>query len=285
MSYIKPNSKYEIFVKNIAIKQRFDKLMIKSVNITPEQVSKCIDFAKESVERFDDYIKLVPKDIKDVNLQKEIGMQRIFIDKISECAFINYLINKGIDENAISKYKIGIKTAIAKEIHTRLIIDKNEFESKNNKKNYYVGIHLNLEMEDKKYKIGIKTAIAKEIHTRLIIDKNEFESKNNKKNYYVGIHLNLEMEDKKYSIKRHLVKDLYSIEKVQIFGYLDEKFVKELRYETIKNKFGKKEFKFYTKKASDYKEKKEYARLIETECKWYYLDRLMPIDNLAKKIK
>lgn len=238
MSYIKPNSKYEIFVKNIAIKQRFDKLMTKSVNITPEQVSKCIDFAKESVEKSDDYIKLVPKDIKDVNLQKEIGMQRIFIEKISECAFINYLINKGIDENAISKYKIEIKTAIAKEIHTRLIIDKNEFESKNNKKNYYVGIHLNLEMEDKKD-----------------------------------------------SIKRHLVKDLYSIEKVQIFGYLDEKFVKELRYETIKNKFGKKEFKFYTKKASDYKEKKEYARLIETECKWYYLDRLMPIDNLAKKIK
>lgn len=237
MNYIIANNKCEVFVKNIGIKQRFDKLMTKSVNITPEQVKKCKEFAIESVEISNDYMKLVPKDIKNKELQKEVGIQRIFIEKIAECGFLNYLTSRGIDESAISKHKIGIKTAIAKEIHTRLIIDKNEFEDKI------------------------------------------------KKNYYIGIHLNLEMEDKKDRIKRHLIKDLYKIEKVQIFGYLDYKFIKELRYETVKNKMGKNEFKFYNKKSDKYNLKDEYAKLLDGECKWYYLDKLMPIDTLSKKIK
>ena len=238
MNYIAPNNKYEVFVKNIPIKQKFDKLITKSVNITPRQIQECIEFAKESLEKSDDYMKLVPNDIKDIDTQKKIGMQRIFIEKIAECGVVNFLIHNNIDKSVLSKYKIGIKTAIAKEIHTRLIIDKKEFEDKKNS-NYY----------------------------------------------YIGIHLNLEMEDKKDSVKRHLVKDLYDIEKVQIFGYLDHKFINELKYETIKNKSGKKEFRFFTKKSSDYKSKKSYANLLGTECKWYYLDRLMPIDNLLKKIK
>lgn len=238
MNYITANSKYEIFVKNIGIKQRFDKLMTKSVNITPEQVNKCIEFAKKSVENSNDYMKLVPKDIKDAQLKKEVGIQRIFIEKIAQCGFLNYLTNKDIDASVIDKHKIGIKTAIAKEIHTRLIIDKAEFEDNKNKKNYYVGVHLNLEMQDKKDRI-----------------------------------------------QRHVVKDLYEIERVQIFGYLDSKFIKELKYETVKNKMGKNEFKFYNKKAPNYSSKNEYAKLLDKECKWYYLDRLMAIDSLAKKIK
>lgn len=236
MNYIKANSKYEVFVKNIGIKQRFEKLMTKSVNITPEQLKECKEFASNESQKFNEYKHLIPKEIKNKELQQEILEQRIFVEKVSECGFLNYLMSKGIDESVIDKKKIAIKTAIAKEIHTRLIIDKDEFEK-------------------------------------------------NKSNYYVGVHLNLEMEDKKDKIKRHLIKDLYSIEKVQIFGYLDYKFINELRYETIKNKDGKKEFKFFTKKASDYKTKKPYARLLDTDCKWYYLDRLMPIDNIIKNIK
>ena len=238
MNYITPNNKYEVFVKNISIKQKFGKLITKSVNITPRQIQECIEYARESVENSNDYIELVPNDIKDINIQKEVGMQRIFIEKIAECGVVNFLIHNNIDKSVLSKYKIGIKTAIAKEIHTRLIIEKKEFEDKKNSKNYYIGVHLNLEMEDKKD-----------------------------------------------SIKRHLAKDLYNIEKVQIFGYLDNKFVNELKYETIKNKSGKKEFRFFTKKSSDYNSKKRYANLLGTECKWYYLDRLMSIDKLLKVIK
>lgn len=236
MNYIKANSKYEVFVKNIGIKQRFDKLITKSVNITPEQLKECREYASNESQKFDEYKNLIPKEIKNKELQQEVLIQRIFVEKISECGFLNYLMSKGIDESIIAKKKIAIKTAIAKEIHTRLIIDKDEFE-------------------------------------------------NNKSNYYVGVHLNLEMEDKKDKIKRHLIKNLYNIEKVQIFGYLDYKFINELRYETIKNKDGKKEFKFFNKKAPNYKNKKEYARLLDTDCKWYYLDKLMPIDNIIKNLK
>lgn len=238
MNYISPNSKYEVFVKNIGIKQRFDKLNTKSVNVTPEQVIKSIELAKKAVEESNDYMNLVPREIKDENLQREIGIQRIFVEKISECAVINYLVKNDKDLSLMDKNKIGIKSAIAKGIHTRLIIDKSEFINKKNKKNYYVGVHLNLEMEDNKDKV-----------------------------------------------KRHIIKDLYEIERVQIFGYLDYKFINELRYETVKNKDGKKEFKFYNKKAQGYDKKSEFAKLIDTECKWYYLDRMQPIDNLVKNLK
>ena len=88
MNYITPNNKYEVFVKNISIKQKFDKLITKSVNITPRQIQECIEYARESVENSNDYIELVPNDIKDINIQKEVGMQRIFIEKIAECAEI-----------------------------------------------------------------------------------------------------------------------------------------------------------------------------------------------------
>ncbi len=237
MNYIKPNSKDEVFIKNIAIKQRFDKLMTKSVNVTKEQVKEAIEFSKEAVETSDEYLKLVSKDIKDKNLQKEIGMQRIFAQKIAECGVINYLIKNNKDVSVLDKNKIGIKVAIAKDIHTRLIIDKDEFENTNNKKNYYIGVHLNLKMQDNKDKI-----------------------------------------------KRHIIKDLYNIEKVQIFGYLDYKFINELKYETVKNKEGKKEYKFLNKKAKGYETKPKYAKLLDTECKWYYLDRVQPIENLIKNI-
>ena len=124
MNYITPNNKYEVFVKNISIKQKFDKPITKSVNITPRQIQECIEYARESVENSNDYIELVPNDIKDINIQKEVGMQRIFIEKIAECGVVNFLIHNNIDKSVLSKYKIGIKTAIAKEIHTRLIIEK-----------------------------------------------------------------------------------------------------------------------------------------------------------------
>ncbi|SCH64392.1 MULTISPECIES: hypothetical protein [unclassified Romboutsia] len=234
MNYITPNNKYEIFVKDIAIKQKFDKQITKSVTVTKHQVEECIKFAEESVNSSDYYKKLVPKDIKDDQLKKEVGKQRLFIEKIAECGVINYLIYKGIDYKLLSSNNIGIKTAIAKEIHTRLIIDKSEFS-------------------------------------------------NNHKDYYIGVHLNMEMVNKRDNINRHLVKDLYNIEEVQIFGYLESKFIKDLRYETIINKNGKKEFRFYTKKSDGYDKKKEYAKLIDTQCKWYYLDKCMPIDNLLKK--
>ena len=237
MNYITPNNKYEIFVKDIAIKQKFDKQITKSVTVTKHQVEECIKFAEESVNSSDYYKILVPQDIKDEELKKEVGKQRLFIEKIAECGVINYLIYKGIDHKILSSSNIGIKTAVAKEIHTRLIIDKSEFSNK-------------------------------------------------PKDYYIGVHLNMEMVDKRDNINRHLVKDLYNIEKVQIFGYLESKFIKDLRYETIINKNGKKEFRFYTKKSDGYDKKKEYAKLIDTQCKWYYLDKCMPIDNLLKnKIK
>lgn len=135
----------------------------------------------------------------------------------------------------------------------------------------------------KSNKIGIKTYIDKDIHNRLIIDKKEIESKN-KNQYYIGAHLNLEVEDKKHPIKKYLVKNIYDIKRVQLYGYLETKFIESLRYEVVNKKDGKKEYKFYTKKASNYEKKDKYANF-GFDCKWYYLDRVMDIEGLVMKIK
>lgn len=236
MTYINAKSKYLINVKNINIKHKFDKLVTKSVSVTDDQVKECIEYAKKCIEESKDYKKLVPSSIKDEKLQKQIGEQMIFAQKIGECGVLNYFKYRGLKPEVLKSKKIGIKICIDKDIHNRLIIEKNEFES------------------------------------------------NNKENYYIGVHLNLEVEDKKHPIKKYLVKNLYDIKRVQVYGYLEAKFLDSLRYETITQKDGKKEYKFYTKKAPNYDKKDKYAK-IKSECKWYYLDRMMDIEGLVMKIK
>ena len=132
-------------------------------------------------------------------------------------------------------------------------------------------------------KIDIRTYIDKDIHNRLIINKKDFELKN-KNEYYIGAHLNLEVEDKKHPIKKYLVKGIYDIKRVQLYGYLEAKFIESLRYEVINKKNGKKEHKFYTKKASNYDKKDKYDNF-GFDCKWYYLDRMLEIEGLVMKIK
>ena len=236
MTYINAKSKYLINVKNINIKHKFDKLVTKSVSVTDDQVKECIEYAKKCIDESKDYKKLVPSSIKDEKLQKQIGEQMIFAQKIGECGVLNYFKYRGLKPEVLKSKKIGIKICIDKDIHNRLIIEKNEFES------------------------------------------------NNKENYYIGVHLNLEVEDKKHPIKKYLVKNLYDIKRVQVYGYLEARFLDSLRYETITKKDGKKEYKFYTKKASNYDKKDKYAK-IKSECKWYYLDRMMDIESLVMKIK
>ncbi|MEG2786361.1 MAG: hypothetical protein RR942_00975 [Romboutsia sp.] len=236
MTYINAKSKYLINVKNINIKHKFDRLVTKSVNVTEEQVAECRDYARKCVEESNDYKKLVPTSIKDEKLQKQIGEQMIFANKIGECGALNYFKYRGVKPEVLKTKKIGVKTCVDKDIHNRLIIDKSEFDSKN------------------------------------------------KENYYVGVHLNLQVEDKKHPVKKYLVKNIYDINRVQVYGYLESKFIDGLRYETVTNKDGKKEFKFYTKKASNYDKKDKYANL-GAQCKWYYLDRMMDIEGLVMKIK
>lgn len=235
MTYINAKSKYLINVKNVKIKHKYDTLTSKSVNITEDQVKECRAYAKKCVEKSNDYKKLVPSTIKDEKLQKQIGEQIIFANKIGECGVLNYFKYRGIKPEALEDNKICIKTCIDKNIHNRLIVDKSEFESKN------------------------------------------------RANYYVGVHLNLEVENKKHPVKKYLVKDIYNIKRVQVYGFLEAKYMDNLRYETI-DKDGKKEFKFYTKKSPNYNKKDKYAK-IGTECKWYYLDRVMDIEGLVMKIK
>lgn len=132
-------------------------------------------------------------------------------------------------------------------------------------------------------KISVKTCVDKDIHKRLIVDKKEFESKDRPR-YYIGTHLNLQVEDKKHPVKKYLVKDIYNVDNVQIYGYMEARYLDSLRYETITNEQGKKEFKFYNQKIAEVAKKDKYGKLPQ-ECKWYYLDRVQDIEKLVVNIK
>lgn len=132
-------------------------------------------------------------------------------------------------------------------------------------------------------KIGVKTCIDKDLHKRLIVDKKEFEAKDRPR-YYIGTHLNLQVEDKKHPVRKYLVKDIYNVDTVQIYGYVESRYLDSLRYETIINEQGKKEFKFYNQKIKEVEKKDKYAKLPQ-ECKWYYLDRVQDIERLVVSLK
>ena len=148
MTYINAKSKYLINVKNIKVKHKFDTLVTKSVNITEDQIEECKKYAEKYIEESNEYKVLVPASVKDEKIQKEIAKQIVFADKIGECAVLNYFKYRGLKPDILKSNKIGIKTYIDKDIHNRLIIDKKDIESKN-KNQYYIGAHLNLEVEDK----------------------------------------------------------------------------------------------------------------------------------------
>ena len=234
MTYINLKSKDLIKVKNIKVKHKFDTLVTKSVNITEDQVRECKNYAENYIKQNKNYKDLAPTYVKDENVLKQLVKQRVFIDKIGECAVLNYFKYRGLNSDVLKDNKINIKTYVDKDIHNRIIIDKKEIQSKSK--------------------------------------------------YYIGAHLNLEVEDKKHPVKKYLTKGIYDIKRVQIYGYVEAKFIDSLRYDVLVKKDGKKEHKFYTKKASNYDKKNKYDNF-GFDCKWYYLDRMMEIENLVMKIK
>lgn len=234
MTYINAKSKYLINVKNIKVKHKYDTLITKSVNITEDQVKECKNYAENYIKNNKDYKKLSPVNIKDEKVLKEIVKQKVFADKIGECAVLNYFKYRGLKPEFLKSNKVSIKTYVDKDIHNRIIIEKSEINSSTK--------------------------------------------------YYIGTHLNLEVEDKKHPVKKYLIKDIYDIKRVQIYGYVEAKFMDSLRYDVLVKKDGKKEHKFYTKKAANYEKKNKYDNF-GFDCKWYYLDRMMEIENLVMKIK
>lgn len=236
MRYINAKSKYLINVKNKKIKRTFDEIVTKNVNITDDQLKRCKEYAKNYVNNTKDYSNLVSDTVKDNKARKEIAMQTVFAQKVAECGVLNYFKYRGLKPEILDERRISVKTCIDKDIHKRLIVDKDEFESK--------------------YRAR----------------------------YYIGTHLNLEVEDKKHPVKKYLAKDIYNVSTVQIYGYVDSRYLDSLRYETIINEQGKKEFKFYNQRNAETAKKDKYGKLPQ-ECKWYYLDRVQDIEKLVVNIK
>jgi hypothetical protein len=107
---------------------------------------------------------MMPEDIRnsnDVTLQQKIKIQRTYMGKLGELAFLKLLLSKGKNVNADGMFqiyegqenvdsfdfvtsdgkKVDVKTGF-RTIHTRLLVNIQQFDS-NPPKDYYVGVKLN----------------------------------------------------------------------------------------------------------------------------------------------
>lgn len=130
------------------------------VDITNQMKQQSLEFATAIINSDNQYSRLVPNfALNDFNLQKKIEIQRTYVGKLGELAFLKYLNTNNIypDIDDIFKvyqgqtntdsfdfnlngYSIDIKTGF-RAIHSRLLINMEQFIRI--PKDFYVAVHLN----------------------------------------------------------------------------------------------------------------------------------------------
>ena len=140
------------------------------VNINKEMKNLALNFAKKIIQTNNQYSRLLPDGI-DFNKDKEtIEIQRTFLGKLGEIAFLTLLTEKNIEvktdgmfdvfegQNNVDSFdfitakgkSIDIKTGF-RSIHTRLLINMEQFN--NIPKDFYVAVKIETEDLDSSKKI------------------------------------------------------------------------------------------------------------------------------------
>lgn len=130
------------------------------IDITEVMKSKALNFANEIIRSNNQYSRLVPNVAKtDPELQQKLEIQRTYVGKLGELAFLEYLHYCHFYPNIEDMFKIypgqgntdgfdfeingrsiDIKTGF-RPIHKKLLINMQQFT--NTPKNFYVAVHLN----------------------------------------------------------------------------------------------------------------------------------------------
>ena len=133
------------------------------VEITPKMREKALDFATKLIENDDQYLRLIPKKLReslDSETIKKIAIQRTYVGKLGEMVFSVLLTVKRIQHDVTDMFTIfpgqtnvddfdfitpynetvDIKTGFRPN-HTRLMVNMEQFNDI--PKDYYVGVKLN----------------------------------------------------------------------------------------------------------------------------------------------
>lgn len=130
------------------------------VDVTNQMKEQALQFATDIINSNNQYSRLIPDfALNDTTWQQRIEIQRTYVGKLGELAFLEYLnanniypdtsdmfeIYQGQDnvdgfDFEINGYSIDVKTGF-RTIHSRLLINMEQFT--HIPKDYYVAVHLN----------------------------------------------------------------------------------------------------------------------------------------------
>lgn len=130
------------------------------IDITNVMKQRALQFATDIINSNNQYSRLIPSfALNDATLQQKIEIQRTYVGKLGELAFLEYLNENNIHPNTddmfviyqgqnntdgfdfeVNNYSIDIKTGFRYN-HSRLLINMEQFTRI--PKNYYVAVHLN----------------------------------------------------------------------------------------------------------------------------------------------
>lgn len=144
------------------------------VDITNQMRAACFDFARQIILSNNQYSRLLPNQIRtnnDIDLIQRLEIQRTYMGKIGEVAFLSLLREKGKNVNADDMFVVyegqenvdsyDFKTANGATVdiktgfmpyHSRLLVNCEQFDGI--PKNYYVGVKLNATEIDRENKLA-----------------------------------------------------------------------------------------------------------------------------------
>lgn len=157
-----------------------------TVDIDANMREKALQFATAIINSNNQYSRLLPDFAQNnLSLQQRIEIQRTYVGKLGELAFLKYLNSKNIFPSTEGMFTI--------------------YQGQSNVDNF------DFKLKDKF--IDIKTGF-RTIHSRLLINVQQF--KNLPKDYYVAVHLNGKDIDQNLTLI-----DLQSVTQAVIKGYAD----------------------------------------------------------------
>lgn len=164
-----------------------------TVDVTTDMKRQALDFATKIICTDNQYTRLLPENVRhsnDIDMKHKIEIQRTYIGKLGELAFVRFLNEKGICVNCD-----GMLVVYEGQNH----VDSFDFLTKDN------------------HTVDVKTGF-RDIHKRLLVNVEQFN--NNSKDYYAAIKLNAVDEDKKNTLV-----DWDSITIAKVVGYAEYEFM------------------------------------------------------------
>lgn len=166
-----------------------------TVEINETMRKQALKFAKDIILSDNQYSRMLPSELlqsKDLKEKEKIEIQRTYMGKLGELAFLKLLEEKGKSVDTTDMLKV--------------------YEGQNNVDSYDFITSDNL-------KVDIKTGFRFN-HMRLLVNKDQFDK--NPKDFYVAVKISAKDTD----ISRKLV-DWYNISEAHVLGYAEYNYIKE----------------------------------------------------------